>query len=172
MTPEHKGGTQTRMETPTAAGLLPILGVPKVRQYEVTARDIRHFAQAIGEEDPVHFDEDYARTTRYGGIVAPPLFCQMFMFEDLPPGALPADGSPVELDVPVPAHRTVGGASSYEIFQRVRAGDRITARSTLRDVYTKEGRSGTLYFILVETEFSNQKNELVARETATYIKRA
>jgi hypothetical protein len=44
-------------------------------------------------------------------------------------------------------------------------------KSTLRDVYTKEGKSGTLYFVVVETEFSNQEDEPVAKETATYIKR-
>ncbi len=147
------------------------IGVPKVRHYEVTARDIRHFAQAIGEEDPVHCDEDYAKTTGYGGLVAPPLFCQVFTFEDVPPGQLPPDGAPVEIEVPGPAHRTVGGASSYEIVQRVRPGDRITAASTLREVFSKEGRGGRLYFLVVETEFSNQNHELVARETATYIKR-
>ena len=152
--------------------VLAMIGLEKVRHYDVTQRDIRRFAQAIGETDPLHCDEDYARGTRYGGIVAPPLFCQMFTFEDVPPDRLPSDGSPAELDVPVPARRTVGGASSYEIFQRVRAGDRITARATLKDVSTKEGRSGKLYFIVVDTEFSNQKNEPVARETATYIKRA
>lgn len=160
------------METTATQDVLPLIGVPKVRHYDVTARDIRHFAQAIGEEDPIHFDEDYAKTTKYGGIVAPPLFCQVFTFEDVPARQLPRDGSPIELDIPIPAQRTVGGGSAYEIFRRVRAGDRITVKSMLRDVFAKEGRSGRLHFIVVETEFLNQKNELVARETATYIKRA
>lgn len=148
-----------------------MIGLEKVRRYDVTARDIRRFAQAIGETNPIHYDEDYAKGTQYGTIVAPPLFCQMFTFEDVPPDQLPSDGSPTEMDVPIPAKRTVGGASSYEIFQRVRAGDQITVKSTLRDVFSKEGKSGKLYFVVVETEFSNQKSEPVAKETATYIKR-
>lgn len=152
--------------------VLAMIGVEKVRRYEVTARDIRRFAQAIGETNPLCFDEEYAKTTRYGAIVAPPLFCQVFTFEDVPPSQLPPDGSPTEIDVPVPAQRTVGGSSSYEVFGRVKAGDTIAAKATLKDVCAKEGRTGTLYFIVVDTEFSNQKNELVARETATYIKRA
>lgn len=152
--------------------VLPLIGLEKVRRYDVTARDIRRFAQAVGETNPVHYDEDYAKSAGYGTIVAPPLFCQMFTFEDVPADRLPGDGSPIEMDVPIPAQRTVGGASSYEIFQRVRAGDQITAKSTLRDVFSKEGKSGKLYFVVVETEFSNQRNEPVARETATYIKRA
>lgn len=159
------------MDSKVPEDVLSMIGGEKVRHYEVTKRDIKRFAQAIGEADPIHFDEAYAKTTRYGGIIAPPLFCQMFTFEDVPPDRLPGDGSPVEMDVPIPAQKTVGGASSYEIFQRVRAGDQITAKSTLKDVFTKEGRSGTLYFVVVETEFSNQRKEAVAKETATYIKR-
>jgi acyl dehydratase len=159
------------MDSKVPKDVLNMIGAEKVRHYEVTKRDIKRFAQAIGEADPVHFDEEYAKTTRHGGIIAPPLFCQMFTFEDVAADRLPGDGSPIEMDVPIPAQRTVGGASSYEVFQRVRAGDQITAKSTLKDVFTKEGKSGRLYFVVVETEFSNQRKEAVAKETATYIKR-
>jgi acyl dehydratase len=148
-----------------------MIGVEKIRHYDVTQKDIKHFAQAIGEKNPIHFDEDYAKKNGYCSNVATPLFCQIFTFDDVPAEQLPGDGSPVEIDVPIPAKRTVGGGSSYEIFRRVKAGDKITVRSILKDVYTKEGRSGLLYFIVVETAFTNQHDELVARETATYIKR-
>ena len=160
------------MQATVPKEVLAMIGAEKVRQYDVTKRDIRCFAQAIGEADPIHFDEDYAKSTEYGAIIAPPLFCQTFTFEDVPLNQLPSDGSPIEMDVPVPAQRTVGGGSCYEFFRRVGVGDKITARSTLKDVFVKEGRSGRLYFIIVETEFSNHEEELVARETATYIKRA
>lgn len=159
------------MDDKTPEEVLAMIGREKVRRYNVTARDIRRFAQAIGETNPVHYDENHAKGTRYGTIVAPPLFCQMFAFEDVPADQLPGDGSPAEMDIPVPAQRTVGGASSYEIFQRVRVGDQITVKSTLKDVFSKEGKSGKLYFVVVETEFSNQRSEPVAKETATYIKR-
>jgi acyl dehydratase len=159
------------MNNKISKDVLAMIGKEKVRQYEVTKRDIKRFAQAIGETSPIFFDEDYAKSTKYGRIIAPPLFCQMFTFEDVPAEELPSDGSPKEIDVPVPAQKTVGGASSYEIFQPIMAGDRIIVKSTLKDVFTKEGKSGRLYFIIVETEFSNQKNKPVAKETATYIKR-
>jgi len=159
------------MDNIVSEDALAMIGAKKVRQYEVTKRDIKRFAQAIGETNPIHYDEDYAKKTRHGTIIAPPLFCQMFTFDDVPTDRLPADGSPIEIDVPVPAKRTVGGASSYEILRPVKAGDRITVKSTLREVFIKEGRSGKLYFVVIETEFSNQEKELVARETATYVKR-
>jgi hydroxyacyl-ACP dehydratase HTD2-like protein with hotdog domain len=140
------------------------IGLEKARSYEVTARDVRRFAQAIGEGEPTVSSD--------GVLVAPPLFCQVFMFEDVPAEELPEDGSPKELDVPVPAKRTVGGASEFEVLGAVRSGDVITVHSKLKDVLTKDGKSGTLYLVVVETVFYNQLGQPVARETATYVKRS
>ncbi len=147
------------------------IGVSQTRRYQVTARDIRRFAQAIGATDPVHSDEAYARTTRYGTIVAPPLFCQSLTYDEVPPEQLPADGSPVELAVPIPAQRAVGGGSEYTIERLVRAGEAITVTSTLKDVYTRQGKSGLLYLVVVETRFAAEDGQPVATEVATYIKR-
>jgi hydroxyacyl-ACP dehydratase HTD2-like protein with hotdog domain len=140
-----------------------LIGLEKVRQYEVTSRDIRRFAQAIGVSE--------LATDSEGKLVAPPLFCQVYMFEDVPVDELPADGSPKELDVPLPAKRAVGGGSDFEILGTVRAGDVVTVRSKLQAVNTKQGKSGTLYLVVVESNFHNQRGEHVARETATYVKR-
>lgn len=146
-------------------------GLTRVRQVQVTLRDIRRFAQAIGETDPVHHDEAYAATTPYGGVVAPPLFCQSLAYDDVSPDQLAADGSPIELNAPVPAERVVGGGSDYRIHRLVRPGDVILVRSRLKGVTPKEGRSGTLYLVQVETEFTDQQGQPVAHELATYIKR-
>ncbi|MBS1122714.1 MAG: hypothetical protein H6Q90_4942 [Deltaproteobacteria bacterium] len=150
-------------QDPLPKEVLARIGVEKTRRYEVTARDVRRFAQAIGAPDPA--------VSSNGSLVAPALFCQVFMFEDVPAEELPADGSPNELDVPVPARRTVGGGSDFEVLGLVHSGDVMTVRSKLKDVITKEGKSGTLYLVVVETSFNNQLGEPVARETATYVKR-
>lgn len=154
---------------PAAARAL--IGIKKVRRYEVTRHDIRRFAQAIGATDRVHYDEAYARETRHGTIVAPPLFCQSLTYEDVLPEHLPPDGSPLELHVPIPAQRAVGGGSDYTIHRLVRAGEVITVTSQVKDLYTKQGKSGLLYMVVVETLFEDERGEPVAAETATYIKR-
>ncbi len=42
---------------------------------EVASQDaIRHWCYGIGDTNPLYLDEDYARGTRYGGIIAPPNF--------------------------------------------------------------------------------------------------
>ena len=143
--------------------VLDRIGVEKTRRYEVTARDVRRFAQAIGAPEP--------EVSSDGALVAPALFCQVFMFEDVPAEELPADGSPKELDVPVPAKRTVGGGSEFEVLGPVRSGDVITVHSRLKDVIAKDVKSGTLCLVVVETRFHNQLGEPVAREIATYVKR-
>jgi acyl dehydratase len=148
-----------------------LVGVEKTRRVQVTANDIKRFAQAIGATDPVHHDEDYARTTRHGGIVAPPLFCQTLTYDDVPPEQLGADGSPVEINLDIPAQRAVGGSSEYRIERLVGAGETITIVSRLADVYVKQGRSGPLYMVVVDTDFRDERGEPVASETATYIKR-
>lgn len=148
-----------------------LVGVETTRRMHVTANDIKRFAQAIGATDPVHYDEQHARTTRHGRIVAPPLFCQTLTYDDVPPEQLGADGSPVEINLDIPAQRAVGGGSEYRISRLVAAGETITVVSRLADVYVKQGRSGPLYMVVVDTDFRDEGGELVAAETATYIKR-
>lgn len=148
-----------------------MIGVETRREYTVTEKDIRRFAQAIGDPNPLYRDGDYGKKTRYGSMVSPPLFCHAFAFEDVPPEKLPPDGSPVEADVPIPAKRMVGGGSVFESYIRFRPGDKVRVRACIKDLYTKQGRSGVLYFIVHETCFYNQRDELAAKETATFIKR-
>lgn len=151
------------MENALPKKVLDRIGVEKVLNYEVTTKDIHRFSQAIGAGPP--------QTLGDGRLVAPALFCQTFMFEDVPVEELPLDGSPRELDVPIPAQRTVGGQSDFEIYRPVMSGDKITVRTKLKDVVTKQGKSGLLYLVIVKTSFHNQHDELVSEETATYVKR-
>lgn len=148
-----------------------LIGVEKQLAYEVTRRDIKRFAQAIGDRNPLYYDQNYAQTTKYQTIVAPPLFCHAFAFEDVPVEDLRPDGSPKEVDVPLPAEKMVGGASVYENYIRIKPGDTIQARAKIKDIYAKQGKSGLLYFIVLETCFYNQAGELAAKETATFVKR-
>jgi MaoC dehydratase-like protein len=146
----------------------PHVATSHKRRYQVTARDIRQFAQAVGEPWPAPED----RTDHDGrGPRAPLLFCQSYMYDEVDPTELAEDGSPKELVADIPRGRIVGGGSDFEILEPVYEGDWLTVLSTQREVFDKEGRSGRLYFVVVETVFTNQRNQMVAREVATYISR-
>lgn len=48
--------------------------IPYPYNTEATRDAIRHFAHGIGDVNPLWLDPDYAATTRWGGIIAPPCF--------------------------------------------------------------------------------------------------
>lgn len=50
--------------------------------YEATRDNIRHYAHGIGDDNPLWCDPAYAKTTKYGDIIAPPSFlfaCNRFI---------------------------------------------------------------------------------------------
>ena len=65
----------------------------------------------------------------------------------------------------------LNGGNRFEYFEPVRAGDRITATGRVADVYEKSGSSGSLLFIVFETDYVNQYGRTVARLRGTAIRR-
>jgi acyl dehydratase len=115
---------------------------------------IREFARAIKDDDPLYVDEEYAMREA-GGIVPPVTFLQTMSHWD--------DGRG-RVRPPMDLKRTLHGEQEFEFFHPIHAGDRLTARTRVADVYEKPGRrGGTMTFVVTETEFTNQRDELVAR---------
>jgi acyl dehydratase len=48
---------------------IPVVGQVAQRSRAVTTQDIELFTQISGDRNPLHYDEEVARTTRFGGIV-------------------------------------------------------------------------------------------------------
>jgi hypothetical protein len=65
----------------------------------------------------------------------------------------------------------LNGGNRFEYIEPVRVGDRITATGKVADVYEKTGSSGSLLFIIFETEYVNQHGRTVARLRGTAIRR-
>jgi hypothetical protein len=65
----------------------------------------------------------------------------------------------------------LNGGNRFEYIEPVRVGDRITATGRVADVYEKTGSSGSLLFIIFETEYVNQHGRPVARLRGTAIRR-
>ena len=40
--------------------------------YEVEKGSVRRYAEAVGDDNPLYRDEEYAAATKYRGIIAPP----------------------------------------------------------------------------------------------------
>jgi len=137
---------------PTLEDLRPYLGKEsEPRVYEVEKGMIRKFAEAIGDPNPLYYDEEYAKKTRYGGIVAPPTFVAYFKA-----------GQPPEVDS-LPWLPKLHGDDEVEFYGPIRPGDVITAKLRIGDVFEKQGSRGRMVFLVHETTLTNQHGELVAK---------
>lgn len=130
--------------------------------FEVEKGHIRKFAEAIGDPNPLYRDEQYARKSRHGGIIAPPTF-------------LMDDGTITFADnlmkISKPEKGFLNGGIQIEYYKTMKAGDVITTRAKLADVYQKQGKAGTMIFMAVDVSFTNQEGELVAVGRHNFIRR-
>ncbi len=113
----------------------------------VDAARIAAFADAIGEADPVYGDESAARAAGYPAIPAPLTFCFSLMMDAGQSFLVHAD-----MDIPIP--KTVHGEQWFDYHAPVFAGDAITGRQRIADMFEKKG--GALQFIVTETRMDNQ----------------
>lgn len=119
---------------------------------EVEKGHIRRFAQAIGDDNPLYHDKEYAKKSRYGGIIAPPTFATTFGFE--------SDERVFEgLDINYA--RLLHGEQQYEYFKPIMAGDTISFSTEITDITEKEGKSGAMDIITTEMTGHNQNQEKV-----------
>ncbi len=125
---------------------------------EVEKGAIIKFAEAIGDENPVYNDEEAARASRRGGLIAPPTFLRS------------AVSARPELPFEVPFERLLDGGSDWEYFEPVRPGDRITAVSRIEDINERNGRIGLMLISTIIITYTNQFGQVVATQTNTSIR--
>ena len=114
----------------------------------VEAGHLMRFAEAIGDPNPRWTSE------------APPTFLVAL--------------APVSLHLAEAEEYGKGwlnGGNRFEYFEPANVGDRITATGRVADVYEKIGSSGSLLFIIFETDYVNQDGRTVARLRGTAIRR-
>ena len=134
-----------------------------VGTFHVTKEMIVSFARATGETNPLFTDEEKAKEFEYGGIIAPPTFCNIFTTGLKRPDIKLEFG-----DIGLFAGQAVDWLAP------VRPGDELKATTRLKDVYAKTGRSGKMVFEVWETSFTNQNGEVVnlVRESSVWRNRS
>ena len=146
------------------------------KRFPVEASHILMFARSIGDENVVYTDEEAAKNTEAGGIIAPPTFVQASAQFDPDYFLRPKVGQPWfgSGKNPTGIVRTPGGGGGgggggglhaeqhYEYHRPLRAGDVLTATTKPGKTWEKEGkRSGKLVFSESVTEYRDQNGELV-----------
>ena len=118
--------------------------------FEVEKGTIRRFAKAIGETNPIHFDEAVASRSGYPGLIAPVTF----------PSALQYFESALEA-LEINSNAIMHAEEEYEYFKPIFSGDLLEVTHTLVDAYEKQAPNGLLVFVVIETRGNDNKSRPV-----------
>ena len=152
-----------------------------IDKFLIEASHIMMFARSVGDSNPIYHDEDYAKSTKLGGIIPPPTFAQSSAQFDpeyfLRPkvGGDGWFGSGKEATGSKPSSGSGGGGGAamglhaeqhFEYHLPVKAGDTLSATTKPGKAWEKESkRAGKLKFSESVTEFRNQNGDLVITAT-------
>lgn len=128
---------------------------------------IARFAEAVGDPNPLYWDEEYAAKSHYGSIIAPPGFF----------------GWPVKLGVELPNDlialvtslaeagygRILDGGIEWEFFKPIMAGDKLTVKTTIRNIMERSGKTGKAVFLFRDITYFDQSGDIVATSRQTTI---
>jgi 3-hydroxybutyryl-CoA dehydratase len=111
--------------------------------------DIDAFAELTGDHNPVHVDEEFAKTTRFGRRIAHGMLTASLISSVLA-NKLPGEGS-------------VYLGQTLQFVAPVFPGDEVTARVTVKEI--REDKP----IVKLQTICVNQRNEIVIRGEATVL---
>ena len=115
----------------------------------ITDHDIRAFAEATGDRNPLHLDEEFAKQTRFGRCIAH--------------GMLSASLISAVIASELPGHGGIYLGQTIQFVAPVFPGDTVTARVTVSAV--REDKP----ILKLETVCTNQLDEVVIRGEATIL---
>ncbi len=106
---------------------------------EITKEDIITWVNMMGDDNPVHVDEDYAKETRFGNIIAPGIMIAGFISTVMTKATF----------------GNVYSGQSLKFLKPVYVGDTITAVGEVIEKLEEKHR------VVIRTECYNQRDELV-----------
>jgi len=161
-----------------------MVGAPLVAPTLLEPDTLRRFVHAIMDGDALYHDVAKAKSSKFGALAAPPLY-PVHAFRRAPDGADPlemlhadpdADGSggsdgmffglpPIETAF----KRLLNGGNEIEFYRNLAVDERCVAKARYANVNLKQGKSGTMLLVDVETEFRTEAGELLLINRQTLI---
>ena len=136
----------------------------------ITTSDIRRYADATGDRNPLWFDDEYAQSSGYKGRLLPPTLVGWvpFSLRENPDGSS-AEAPDLRRQIPVPANYTnVRNAGSETTWLKpVYPGDQLSTQSCLVDIVARQGKAGLGIYITQEEQILNADGEVVLRRRHT-----
>ena len=110
---------------------------------ETTAKEIRKFADAIGDSDPIYQDRDAARAAGYDDVPAPPTYGAFLMMDRPDPIAFVGR-------LGIDLKRMLHAEQKFTYHAPILAGERLTITERISDIYDK--KNGALEFLILDAE--------------------
>ena len=131
----------------------------------ITPDSIRHYCGAMGERNPLFWNEEYAKKTRWGGVIAPPTFTDSIAIS----WVTQREPSPVPWGFP-----TNPGGVRRDLFKPIRPGDKIRIVDKwngYREVPSRstEPRPYRMFIDNVTKSYINQNDEVAAACSSNFI---
>ena len=139
---------------------------PYVREVERGA--VMRYADAVGNDNPLYHDEDYARKTRYGSIIAPPGFFGWPVHTEPSSESVLAAMAAIEK---AGFSRLLDGGIVYDFVRPVRTGDKLIVYMKVKDITERQTKGGSMIVMELESNYLNENGDLVARSCQTLIRR-
>jgi len=145
----------------------------------VEATHIMMFARAVGDDNPIYRDEEYARKTEVGHIIAPPTFPRAVSQFDpnyhlrIKPGQkwFGSGKNPSGIDGPAPSSGGLHAEQHFEYHRHMKPGDQLTVTTKEGKTWEKHSqRAGKLMFSERIQEYRDQNGELVVTSRAISVK--
>ncbi|ODT82480.1 MAG: hypothetical protein ABS76_07625 [Pelagibacterium sp. SCN 64-44] len=157
--------------------------VPVGPAWGIDREGIRIFTQAIMDQDPVFWDDDHAARTKFGEVVAPPIYCS-YVGRKVSPGAPDAlseafsenptyDGSSGVRDeitqkpgslpsIPTPLKRNLNAGNEMELYKYPALGDRIFSQANYANIVGRISSKGDpMLIVTTATTYTNQEGEVL-----------
>ena len=128
---------------------------------EVEKGAIRRFAEALGDFNPMYYDEEYARAAGYPTIVAPPTF----------PASFHSAADLREL-LGVGIKSLLHAEQAFEYDRPIFTGDRIYVSTRVAEVLERTGPAGKMDVAVIEDEGRDEEGNLVFKARRTLVVRA
>jgi len=128
--------------------------------YEAGKEKIKEYAKAIKNHDPYYIDDEFAKKSKYGTIVAPPTFAVVFGAQLIEPIFFDNE---LNLNLAMLVH----GEQEFEFYDMVKAGDVLTSEAKIMNIENKE----KLDVISIELLTQNQSGNDVCRGIYTFVVR-
>ncbi len=151
-------------------GLIGLQSEPERNRFPISAEMAYDVADAIEDYNPLYVDPEYAEGSRFGSLLCPPLAA----WKDIaPPIGYFGAGQEWHFEVPLPFNSYgLNGGSDWQFLAPVKVGTWITRQFRILDIFEKQGRSGSLVFIVREETQADQHGVELSRARRVSIHRA